>query len=91
MQRYFRSEPEVYEFVRGQLDAAWGLPNDKGTLTCIDPVSVVLKDANGMALLAVRSEFCEFPAVAAVLPSLLAGGSVEEIDAANYEAALPAG
>jgi hypothetical protein len=38
-------------------------------------------------VLAVRSEFAEFPAAEAILPQLLASGAVEEIDAATYQAA----
>jgi hypothetical protein len=89
MQRYFRSEPAVYEAIRSQLDAAWGLPNDKGTVTCIEPAETAFRDGDGMVLLAVRSEFCEFPAVSSMLPTLLASGSVEEINAAEYHAAFP--
>ena len=38
---------------------------------------------------AVLSEFCEYEAVAAVLPALLSSGAVEEIDQATYQAAMP--
>jgi hypothetical protein len=40
--------------------------------------------------LAVLSEFCEYEAVAAVLPNLLASGAVQEIDAAAYHAVVNA-
>ncbi len=88
-QRYFRSDSVTYEAIRSQLDAAWGLPNDKGTQTCFSPAGVAPHDSAGRVLLAVRPEFCEFDAVAAVLPSLLSGGIVEEIDMATYWASQP--
>lgn len=88
-QRYFRSDSVTYEAIRSQLDAAWGLPNDKGTQTCFAPAGVAPQDSAGRVLLAVRPEFCEFDAVAAVLPSLLSGGIVEEIDAATYWGSQP--
>lgn len=87
--RYFRSDAIAYESIRSQLDAAWTLPNDKGTSTCIAPVASAPHDASGRVLLAVRPEFCEFDAVASVLPQLLASGAVEEIDAATYWASQP--
>ncbi len=90
-QRYFRtSDANLYESIRLQLDAAWGHPTPDGkTLTCFDPVAVAPRDAAGRVLLAVRPEFCDYHAVAAVLPGLIASGSVEEIDAAAYQPVLP--
>lgn len=87
MQRYFRTtDAALYEDIRLQLDAAWGHPLPSGTtLTCIAPAVVAPRDAVGRILLAVRPEFCEFPAVAAILPDLLASGAVEEIAAEDYE------
>ncbi len=46
-------------------------------------------DAAGMVVLAVRAEFCDYEAVAAMLPSLLASGAVMEITANEYAAAMP--
>lgn len=87
MLRYFRTaDAALYESIRLQLDAAWGHPNaETKTETCIDPAAVAPRDSHGRILLAVRPEFCEFAAVAAMLPSLLAGGVVEEIDASEYQ------
>jgi hypothetical protein len=88
-QRYFRTADEaMYEQVRIGLDAAWGHPNGN-TLTCIDPAAVAPRDAQGRILLAVKPEFTEFPAAAAMLPDLLASGQVVEITEAEYRAALP--
>lgn len=89
--RYFRtSDAALYESIRLQLDAAWGHPTPDGkTLTCIDPVAVAPRDGQGRVLLAVNDEFCEYEAVAAVLPGLLASGAVAEITEAQYYAALP--
>lgn len=86
--RFFRSTDAVYEQVRATLDAAWGLPNDLGTTTCIEPASTAPHDSQGRVLLAVDEEFCEYPVAVAMLPQLLASGAVEEIDAATYRAAV---
>lgn len=90
-QRYFRTaDADLYESIRLQLDASWGHPTPDGrTLTCFDPVAVAPRDAAGRVLLAVNDEFCDYPAVAAVLPGLLASGAVEEIDAAAYQPVAP--
>jgi len=86
-QRYFRSSPQVYESMRQQLNAAFGYPNEH-TQTVWALVEAAVMDAEGRCLLAVRSESCDRPQVAAVLPGLLASGVVEEIDAATYQAAI---
>lgn len=86
-QRYFRtSDAAIYEQVRLGLDAAWG---HQSPTTCIDPANVAPRDAAGRIVLAVRPEFCEYVAVSAILPQLLASGQVEEITQAEYQAALP--
>jgi len=86
--RYFRTaDDELYEQVRLGLDAAWGHPSGR-TVTCIDPAAVAPRDSQGRILLAVKPEFAEFPAAAAILPGLLASGAVEEIDRATYMAAV---
>lgn len=87
--RFFRTaNAELYESIRLQLDAAWGHPDER-THTCVDPAAVAPRDSQGRIMLAVDSAFCEYAEVAAILPQLLASGSVEEIDAAAYQAALP--
>ena len=88
--RYFRTNADaVYEQVRLSLDAAWGFPSaDRKTVTSIDPASVAPRDSQGRIVLAVRNEFCQYEAVAAMLPQLLASGAVEEINAAQYRAAV---
>lgn len=85
-QRYFRTaDADLCEWVRLQLDAAWGHPTPDGrTLTCFDPVAVAPRDTAGRILLAVNEEFCQYDAVAAVLPTLLASGLVEEIGQSEY-------
>jgi hypothetical protein len=86
--RFFSSSAAVYEQVRASLDAAWGLPNGLGTATCIEPADTAPRDGQGRVVLAVHNSFCEFPAVAEVLPQLLASGAVDEITAADYQAAV---
>lgn len=79
---------DLYEQTRLGLDAAWGLPNNRGTQTCINPAAVAPRDAAGRVLLAVAVEWCEWEPAATILPQLLASGSVVEIDAAAYDAAV---
>jgi hypothetical protein len=83
-QRFFRSDVATYEAVRLQLDQAWGHRPGTGTTTCFEPGETAPTDAAGRLLLAVLPEFCEYDAVATVLPQLLASGAVEEIDEATY-------
>lgn len=88
--RYFRTASDsTYEQARLTLDAAWGLPDDKGTATCIEPAATAPRDSQGRIVLAVNDEFCTFTVAADLLPQLLASGGVEEIDEAVYRAALP--
>jgi hypothetical protein len=88
--RYFRTAiDEVYEQARLTLDAAWGHPTPDGkTITCIDPAAVAPRDPQGRIVLAVDDEFCEYSVAVDMLPQLLAGGVVEEIDRATYHAAF---
>jgi len=84
--RYFRTaDAALYEQVRLGLDAAW---KHQSPTTCIDPVAVAPRDVDGRIVLAVNTEFTEFPAAAAILPDLLASGVVEEIDRPTYMAAV---
>jgi hypothetical protein len=87
--RYFSGTETVYEQVRANLNEAWGLPNDKGTATCFLPSADCWRDDNGNCLLCVLSEWCEYPEVQAVLPTLLASGAVQEIGETKYWAADP--
>lgn len=89
--RYFRCDAgdEAYEQARLALDAAWGHPNESTkTQTCIDPAAVAPRDADGRIVLAVSDEFCEYPAAAQMLASMLAGGAVTEITRDEYRAAV---
>lgn len=88
IQRYFRSSPAVYVAVLDDINAAWGLPAN-GQESAFAPVESA-PQAGGLVYLAVWDFFCEYEAVAAVLPSLLASGQVEEIDRQAYLDALPA-
>jgi hypothetical protein len=89
--RYFRAATDdVYEQARLGLDAAWGLPNDKGTVTCIPPASIAPRDDMGRIMLAVSEEWCEWSPADTLLPQLLASGAVAEISEADYKANWPA-
>lgn len=87
--RYFRATAAVYEQARATLDAAWGLPDGIGTVTCIEPAATAPRDQQGRVLLAVADEFASYIAAVDLLPQLLASGVVEEIDEAAYLASLP--
>lgn len=87
-QRFFRASAEVYEAVRLQLDAAFGYP-DGVTSTVWEPAATAQRDSLGRCLLALRAESCYRPQFASVLPSLIAGGAVEEITEDEYRASLP--
>lgn len=85
--RYFRTgSDEVYEQTRAALDAAWGI---EAPQTCIEPAATAPRDADGRILLAVNEEFCVYPAAAEMLPALLAGGFVDEIDETTYWSSVP--
>jgi len=86
--RYFRASPEVYEQMRATLDAAWGLPNDKATTTCMAPLSTAPRHASGDVVVGVLPEWCEWEPAVTLLPQLLASGAVTEITAADYFACL---
>lgn len=89
MIRYFRAEDEVYEQARLLLDAAWRHPTQDGlTQTCIAPAAIAPHGDDGLAYLAVYGSFCEYDAVAEILPALLSSGAVEEIDREQYMSGL---
>jgi hypothetical protein len=87
-QRFFRAQPEVYEAMRSQLDAAFGHPRT-GTETAFQPVSMAPKDASGLAYLGVWDFFCEWPQVASLLQAAMDAGVVAEIDEATFRSAAP--
>lgn len=87
-QRYFRSDEATYESIRLGLDSEWGHGAGTGTLTCFEPAATAPRDAQGRVLLAVLEKFCQYDAVSAMLPGLLASGAVEEITEAEYRSAV---
>jgi hypothetical protein len=89
--RFFRclAGDAVYEQVRHQLDAAWGLPNSQGTATCIEAAATAPRDDAGRVVLAVNDEYCAWEPAPTLLPQLIASGAVAEITEADYMAALP--
>lgn len=90
--RFFRTDNDgIYEQARATLDAAWGLPDKLGTVTCIEPAATAPRDSQGRVLLAVADEFCTFSVAVELLPQLIASGAVEEIDAETYRSSLPHG
>jgi hypothetical protein len=65
------------------MDAAFGRPSN-GQISTMTPSSDAPVDAAGNVMVALRSEYCDYEAVAAVLPGLLASGAVEEISEEVY-------
>lgn len=87
--RYFVGQDDIaYETVRTTLDAAWGLPNNLGTETCLPPADVAPRNASGLITLAMRDEFCEWPPASEMLPDLFSVGVIEEISADEYWASI---
>ena len=87
--RFFAVDSEPYESARLQLNAAWGLPDGKGTVTCIEPASTAWRAASGRVLLAVASEWCEWEPAAGMIPEMLSAGVAAEIDEATFRSLLP--
>jgi hypothetical protein len=86
--RYFRASPATYEQMRATLDAAWGLPNDKATTTCMAPLATAPRHQSGDVVIGVLPEWCDWEPAVTLLPQLLASGAVTEITAADYFACL---
>lgn len=87
--RYFRASSAVYEQIRQTLDAAWGYPDaTRKTETCMRRASELPRDQQRRIYVAMPSEFCEYEAVAAVLPNMLTLGAIEEISRDQYEAVV---
>lgn len=88
--RFFAAASDAAcERVRLAMDSALGYPSVDGqTITCFMPAAQLPHDANGRPLLAVDATFCEYEAVAAMLPDLIASGAVEEMTREQYHAAM---
>ena len=87
--RFFAATEDIYEMVRTSLDSAWSLPNDKGTKTCMRPLSDnPPRDSQGNVIVCVQSDWCEWEPATEMLPQLLASGAIQEITEAAYLAAL---
>lgn len=90
--RYFRTTPAVYAGICSQLDAAYGYPNaETKTERTLPQASDLPADGQGRVYLAVDAAYCDYILPGQMLPQLLAGGAVEEVDGATYAALLPAG
>ena len=87
--RYFREEiAGTYEAVRLTLNAAWGLPDGKGTVTCVAPESEALRDPQGRIVVAIKDFFCDWEPATTMLPELIAHGDISEITAEQYRQAI---
>lgn len=84
--RFFRVKSvAVYEAIRAELDVVYGWPDEsRKTYTAIEPASPASTDASGRVYIVASQEECEFPAIQARLPALLANGDVEEISESTF-------
>lgn len=90
MTRTFRAVAAVAESVRATLDAEWGYPNTHTmTVSAFRAVNKLPTDSQGRVYLRVAGRYCDYAAVNAMLPSLIANGDVEEISDAEYWALFP--
>ena len=87
--RVFRANnATVYEAIRAELDRAYGYPS-AGAATSICPAATSPVDASGRVYLMASIAECEFPVVAALLPNVLATGSVLEVARSDWDALFP--
>ena len=86
--RFFLVSDETYESIRQSLDAMWGHPSC-GTVTCMPPADLVVRNPAGVIIAPVLRETCEWPEVSAVLSQLLTAKSITETDEDEYMAAMP--
>lgn len=87
--RFFRvADDAKYERVRSTLNAAWGLPNDSGTETCVLPAARALRDRSGAIVIPLRDEFIGWEPAASMLPELLATSVVVEISESQFNDAI---
>lgn len=85
--RYFRAAKEIYSVVCSTLDTAYGYPNHATkTYQALPLASELPSDSAGRVYLAVNNEYCGYVLPSQMLPSLIASGSIEEIDANAYMA-----
>lgn len=90
MNRIFRSADATVDAVRAALDEAWGYPNPETlTQTSLQPAADWPHDSQGRCYVTVSAAYCDYEAVAAMLPQLIASGQVEEITPEEYQAVFP--
>ncbi len=88
--RYFRSTPEIYDVVCGQLDSSYGYPNESTkTQRTLPQANELPSDAEGRVYLAVDAAYCDFILPSAMLPQLIGSGAVEELDESTYLQEFP--
>ena len=90
--RYFRSAPAVYLFICQQLDAAYEYPNTATkTERALPVVGDLPADDQGRVYLAIAAEYCKYELPSRMLPQLISGGAIEEIDSVTYLAVVNPG
>ena len=84
--RVFRANnATVYEAIRAELDVAYGYPS-AGAATSICPAATSPVDSSGRVYLMASHAECDYPIVAALLPAVLATGSVSEVAKSDWDA-----
>lgn len=85
--RFFRiSDAAAYESTRLSLDAARQMPHGE---TTYEPLATAPRNANGDAMLSIRSAHCELPDIAHALSLMLANVWGVEITASEYWQEMP--
>jgi hypothetical protein len=80
----------VYLSICQQLDAAYGYPNTATkTERALPVVGDLPADDQGRVYLAISAEYCEYDLPSRMLPQLISGGAIEQIDAATYLQEVP--
>jgi hypothetical protein len=91
MVRFFRASVGVYDRVRAELDEFYGYPNaETGMLTSIPGSDTLPLDGTGRVYLGIAAVYCDYDAVAAMLPVLIGTGEIEEISESEFLSVLPA-
>jgi len=88
--RFFAADPDAYESLRAQVDAAWGYPTQY-TQTSVPPAAVQFRDPSGRCLIGLRLSWLSWEPVSSLVPQTIAAGLAEEITEAEYWALMPQG
>lgn len=88
--RFFRASQPVYDATRAHFIEVFNQPKN-GTS---EPFPVyadqrTVKDANGLAYVALLNAECDWPEVKSALQAMIDAGQIEEVSSEDFAAALP--